>query len=140
MTAWQKIVDHYMSNRLLEWVMTCSLIFMGTEALIWPMAIERGLFRYMLAVFSVNTLIAFYLIFGSLRAVALTANGRWPKWGPIFRMCGAGGGALLMGQMTVSLIMAGPESNGAPSLSIPIFFFLMLGELYSAHRASRAYA
>lgn len=132
-TRWLR---HYMENRLFEWSMTIALLGNGLVLLCWPNAVEAGLFRYMLLVFQPVQLTFLYLIFASFRSIALVFNGRMPIWGPRYRMVSAVGGTLLWTQMAVSLYNSIPD-QGAPSLSIPTYGALVLGELYSAYRAAR---
>jgi hypothetical protein len=132
-TEWLR---HYLINRLFEWVMTIALLGNGLLLAAYPDALEAGLFRYMLLVFSPHGLTALYIGFATARGVALVMNGGWPIWGPRWRMLGAAGGMLLWTQMTVSLITSAWDV-GAPSLSIPTYGALALGELYSVYRAAR---
>jgi hypothetical protein len=132
-TAWLR---HYMENRLFEWCMTIALLGNGLVLFIWPNAVEDGLFRYMLLVFAPVQLTFFYLVFGVLRSIALVFNGRMAIWGPRYRMMSSVGGTMLWSQMALSLYNSMPEL-GSPSLSIPTYGALVLGELYSAYRAAR---
>jgi hypothetical protein len=129
----------FLKDRLFESAMTGAMAFCSIHMAIWPQTIEFSLFRAMLYVFDSTSLTIFMMLMAAFRLAALIANGNWPRWGPLLRMIGASGGAIVWLQMTVSLVMVSPFINGAPSLSIEIFFWLTLGELYSAHRAALAY-
>jgi hypothetical protein len=127
---------HYLVNRLFEWVMTLALLGNGLLLFRWPDALEAGLFRYVWLVFSPSTLTSMYIGFAICRGIALIMNGGWPIWGPRWRMLGAFGGTLVWTQMTLSLITSAWDV-GAPSLSIPTYGALAIGELYSMYRAAR---
>jgi hypothetical protein len=115
--------------------MTVALLGNGLVLFFFPQALEAGLFRYMLLLFPPMGLTVLYVVFATCRGVALIVNGHWPIWGPRWRMLGAAGGTLLWTQMTLSLVTSAWDV-GAPSLSIPTYGALVLGELYSAYRAA----
>ena len=126
----------YIRDRLFEWVMTLTMLGMAVEIAIWPKAVEASSFRLMLNVISPLNIGVFFMGFGLLRTTALIANGSWPEHGPRLRAMGAGAAALMWGQMCVALIMLLPQNNDIPSPGIALYFFLTVGELISAYRAT----
>lgn len=123
-----------MENRLFEWVMTGALLGQGLTMLVWPIAIEVGLFRYILLVAEPDILATIYLLLGIFRSVSLVIDRRFLKWGPRLRAIGASGAALLWLQMTASLVQVVPLQL-APSISIAVYFSLAVGEFYAMFRA-----
>lgn len=126
---------HYCQNRLFEWFTTMTMLGMAIEIAIWPTAVGASAFRYILLVISPLNMGMFFLSFGLLRVAALIANGSWPDHGSRLRAMGAGAGALMWGQMGLSLVHLGTQPGNIPSPGIALFFFLTLTELISAYRA-----
>jgi len=128
------IVNYY-RNKLFEWVMATAMIGLALEIAIWPQTIGASSFRLMLSLVSAGYMGIFFLIFGTMRVIALIANGRWPEHGPLLRSMGAGSAALMWAQMCVALIELNLD-KGIPSPGIPVYFALTVGELISAYRAT----
>lgn len=122
-------------HRLFEWVMTAAMLGLAIEIAIWPGTIGASAFRYMLQVVGTQNLGTFFAVAGLLRIAALTANGRWPVYGPRIRAVAAGCGALIWFQMLIALFILAPKS-GIPSPGIPVYLALTFGELISAYRAA----
>lgn len=129
------IFKHYCQNRLFEWFTSMTMIGMAGEIAIWPSAVGSSSFRYITLVISPLNMGMFFLAFGFLRISALFANGSWPEHGPRIRAMGAGAGALMWGQMGLSLLHLSTLPGNVPSPGISLFFFLTIGELLSAYRA-----
>lgn len=123
-------------NRLFEWAMTAALLGIGLELIIWPNAIATSKLQFMLEVLGSRNLMAFYLLVGWFRGVALYLNGGWPIWGARVRTYCAFGGALVWLQMGISLILTQLASGNPPSPSVPVFMALAAAELYSTYRAA----
>jgi len=73
-------------------------------------------------------------IVGTMRCVALYANGRLPVYGPLMRYVGSFVGALCWMNLALP-IAVGSIITGNASLVVPIFGVLILGELLSVYRA-----
>jgi hypothetical protein len=123
-------------NRLFEWTMTCALFALGVHLLIWPDAIKASSFRILLNVIGSDSMMAFYLLVGGFRAVALYLNGNWPVWGPQVRALGALAGAVVWLQMDIALAQLAPAVGTPPSPGIPVYTALFIAELYSTYRAA----
>lgn len=115
--------------------MTCAMLGVAFELMLWPAALGASSFRMILEVVSTEYMAIFFLVFGLLRIAALIANGRWPAHGPRLRAMGAGAAAVMWGQMFIALLLIVSHRQGIPSPGIPIYFALMIGELISAYRA-----
>ena len=125
----------YWRDRLFEWVMALVMLMMAGEMALWPDTIRFSVFRYILTIISATDLGVFFTVFGLLRMAALVANGHWPKAGPRLRALGAGAGALMWGQLGMALFLYAMDTRGIPSLGIPVYLSLVVGELGSAYRA-----
>ncbi len=123
-------------NRLFEWTMTCALLGIGTEMVIWPNAFAVSKLQFMLDVINSKCLMYYCLMVGVLRAFALYINGGWPVWGARVRMFTAVGSAAVWLQMGLSLVFVQIAIDGPPSPSVPLYVALVLAELYSTYRAA----
>jgi hypothetical protein len=126
----------YCRNRLFEWVMTLSMLGMAIEIWIWPKAVAASSFRLMLDVINPLNIGMFFTAFGLMRVAALIANGSWPDHGPRLRAMGAGAAALMWIQMGIALVLLIPENHDIPSPGISLYFFMTIGELVTAYRAT----
>ena len=125
----------YCRNRLFEWVMTYSMLGMAIEIWIWPKAVSASAFRLMLNIISPLNIGMFFTTFGLLRIAALIANGSWPDHGPRLRAMGAGAAAIMWLQMCIALVMLVPDDRSIPSPGIALYFFMTVGEIFTAYRA-----
>lgn len=130
-------VIKFIENRIFEWYTSTVMLLIGIMMCIWPDAVERGLFRFILSLFDDDDLRVVCLVFSVVRIAALFGAERWEFWSPRLRILGAGVGALFWGQMGASITVAGVDTNGVPSLSIPILAMMVIGELISVWRAAR---
>lgn len=125
----------YLTDRLFEWVMTSSMLGVAINLALWPESISVGAFRLILQVISASNMGLFFLAFGIVRIIALVANGSWPKHGPRLRALGACAAAFMWAQMSAALLLLALHPGALPSIGIPIYFCLSVGELISAYRA-----
>ena len=135
MTIPQRFFYCLMNCRLFECVTTFVMLGMAATIIVSPLTIQRGDYRYMLvAGFTPLTLGLFFTIVGSLRVVALYANGRWILWGPRLRALGAAAGALMWSWLCIAL---GYLTVGTGILPLELFVWLGLaaGEILSTARA-----
>lgn len=124
------------SRRLFEWM--TALMMLGIAATISASehSVEAGGFYLMQSLgLTPLILIIFFGITGCVRVAGLYANGNWPVYGPWCRAACAFGGALIWGQMYLSLIEWSHHS-GYVSLGAPVYLFLTIGELISCYRAT----
>lgn len=125
-----------LASRLFEWVAACSMLGIAVTLAASPATIQRGSFRYMLdAGLTPSLLGPFFALVGVLRIIALYANGEWKPWGPRCRAAGALLGALIWGQMALALAQLTKDTSTI-SLGIPVYFCIILGELFSCYRAA----
>lgn len=73
---------------------------------------------------------------GSMRSVALFANGKLPIYGPLMRYAGSFVGALVW-VMMMSPLAYDSLLTGKVSIYVPLLGMLTLGELISVYRAVR---
>lgn len=102
-----------------------------------PKAIAYSTFHLMLDIgFSQAAVTLFFFGAGMFRIAALYANGNWPIYGPWFRALGALAAAVVWGQLMLALYSAS-AMTGTISPGVPVYFFLVTGELISCYRALR---
>lgn len=126
-------------NRLFEWVTTSTMVLIAfTIVLIaGDAATKGGSFRFLNAAgFTDYSMAAFFGLFGALRIAALFANGRWHPYGPWVRSAGAMAGALVWGQLWVSLIYTYLELGIVYPAALPLYLCLTIGELIACYRAA----
>lgn len=100
-----------------------------------PKAIEYSTFHLMLDIgFTQTEVNLFFFVAGAARIAALFANGAWPVYGPWVRAIGAIFAAVIWGQLMLALYGAS-RMTGTISPGVPVFFFLVVGELVSCYRA-----
>jgi hypothetical protein len=123
-------------TRLFEWLSSMMIISMALIEYIDPRTINRGGF-YLISHLGMTSWVFYILtcVFGSMRIVALVANGMSVWWGPRIRMLVSLVSAVIWSQMAYSLIVWSVAQDYL-SLGIPIFTFLAVGELVSSHRAA----
>src|ERR1043166_1980132 len=93
----------FIENRIFEWFTSITMLLIGSIMLVWPEAIERGLFRYVLYLFEDETIELSCLTFSLIRIAALLFERQWVTWSPCLRIAGAIVGGLLWGQMGASV-------------------------------------
>lgn len=126
----------YVMKRLFEVVMTMIMLSMVPIFILSPDTIKIGSFRLMhRAGFDAFNLAIFFAVFGTIRIAAFIANGNWKVWGPRFRAIGAGAAAFIWFQMAYALLILSPQT-GTLSVGIPVYFWLMVGEVVSCYRAA----
>lgn len=122
-------------ERLFEWLAAMMMIGIALLLIVSPQSLESGSYRYMLGVgLHASLLSCLCLCGGGTRLCALMANGLWPLWGPRLRAFGAVAGAYLWFQMFLAL--ASFTSPSGPSIGLPVYFTLMVGEFVSCWRAA----
>jgi hypothetical protein len=127
-------IDFYFRDRLFEWVATCAMLLTAVEIAIWPDTIKASSFHLLLYIITPDGLSVFLAVFGTMRVVALIANGSWPDHGPRLRAMGSGAAAFMWAQMGMALAQSVAE-RGILSPGVPVYLALTLGEIFSAYRA-----
>ncbi|MBN9444401.1 hypothetical protein [Bosea sp. (in: a-proteobacteria)] len=77
-----------------------------------------------------------FAVMGTMRSVALFANGKLPLYGPLMRYAGSLVGALTWSAMMTPLLLDSLITRKV-SLFVPLLGMLTLGELISVYRAVR---
>jgi hypothetical protein len=123
------ILRHF-ENRISE--VSAALMMLGIAALliVAPAAADAHSFDLIGVAIVDAWLATTFIAVGTVRIIALIANGGWPVYGPWMRAGGALLGALIWSQMCLSLIVL-----GSPSPGIPIYAVLTASELISIYRA-----
>lgn len=130
-----RILAWLLTCRLFEWVTTIIMLGMAATIILYPDALAKGAFRYMLvAGFTPLVMGLFLAVVGAVRVVALYLNGRSPLWGPRVRAVGALAGAFIWCWMAVALAYL-TNDTGFPSIGIFNWIGLTLGEIVSCARA-----
>lgn len=129
----------YRPTRLFEWTTTGMMFGCAATILFFPETVERGSFKYISQLgWGPYKLVLAFLVSATFRSMALLANGRWPKAGPLFRAFGAGLGAIIWTILATALLMMAVKETGAPSVGLSIYGGLIVGELAAAYRAGMA--
>lgn len=123
------------SNRLFEWTMALIQFALGVWLFVFPTAIASSSFRFINDTLSSFNLMAFFLLIGGFRIIALIANGHWRIWGARFRALMSWAGAAVWLQMGVALAMLIPNVGTPPSPGIAVYFGLAVAEIISTYRA-----
>lgn len=134
MTCALPILLRHFENRFSE--LAAALMMFGISIMVYvrPDSVDSHAFD-LIGVAIVDEFLGLtFFIVGSVRIVALVANGAWPIYGPWMRAMGALAGALIWSQMSLSLIIA-----GQPVPAIPIYVVLTAAELVSIYRALAGY-
>lgn len=138
----EHIAGPYSNQRLFEWCMAVMMLLIATTLAFPGDTIERSALKPLLdAGFTEGFLSGFFAAFGTLRAVALAANGYINNGyarpsGATLRAIGAAAGAIIWGEMMICLLADALQSE-APSLVIPVFGTLVIFEVISCGRARR---
>lgn len=124
------------SNRLFEWMTAGMMVGISGTIGFNPHAVAAGGF-YLLQNLGLTPAVlqVFFAIVGFLRVAGLYANGHWPVYGPWCRAGCALFGALIWGEMLLSLIKWSSQSDYV-SLGVPVYALLTVGELISCYRAA----
>lgn len=127
----------YSSNRLFEWIMAGGLILVALTLALPGDSLDRGALRLLVDVgASEEAMATIFAVIGTMRAVALFANGKLPFYGPLMRYFGSVIGALvwfvLMSPLAYDSLL-----SGKVSIYVPLLGMLTLGELISVYRAVR---
>lgn len=127
----------YSSNRLFEWIMAGGLLMVAFTLALPGDSLDRGVLRLLIqSGFSEPAMTVLFAIIGTMRAVALFANGKLPFYGPLMRYFGSFVGALVWAMM-MSPLAYDSLLSGNPSIFVPLLGMLTLGELISVYRAVR---
>jgi hypothetical protein len=120
------------SNRLWEWIMGLMMLGIAGTLAMPGNSLEKGPLHVLeQAGLTEGVLILAFGGIGCLRIVALVYNGRLPI--PRARALGSMAAALIWAQLG-SILAYGSIQSGVPSLALPIYGFLTLGELFSCYR------
>lgn len=127
--------QRFCTDRLFEWVAATTMIFISMTLALPGETLERSALSPLLFHgVTEEGLASFFGICGTLRGVALFANGRLRPSGARMRAFGAIAGALVWVQLAVVLFFDSLIS-GKPSFLLPIFIGLVGGEMVSCYRA-----
>ncbi|WP_429068506.1 hypothetical protein [Bosea sp. OAE752] len=127
----------YSSNRLFEWIMAGGLLLMAFTLALPGDSLDRGTLRLLAENGASEEAMAVTLgCIGSMRAVALFANGKLPVYGPLMRYAGSFVGAFVWMMLMLPLVYDSLLS-GKVSIFVPLLGMLTLGELISVYRAVR---
>lgn len=133
MTCSLRGLVHHFNNRISEAAAAWIMVGLGIQIILAPVPSDYraldGLVQYVHGSF----IAWFFIIVGSVRIIALIANGRWPKVGPWLRTIGSGAGAVIWSQMFLSLIAVSPDD--LTSLGAPVYLVFTGVELISIYRA-----
>lgn len=123
--------------RLFEWTMSLVMIGISFNIAFDPSSVPKGGFYLLENVWLTSSvLIVVFLFAGAARLSCLYANGRWPHIGPWCRVVCSASGALVWGEMALSLFQWSAQT-GYHSIGVPVYFFLAIGEIISCFRAVR---
>ncbi len=123
-------------HRLFEWMTALMMLGIAATIAASPHTIESGGFHLMQGVGLTRDRLGWaFVLIGSLRIVALYANGRSPFYGPWCRFVGALVGGLVWVQMSIALIVWSDRA-GYVSIGVPVYVVLALGEFISCYRAA----
>lgn len=134
-----KHIDHMVTGRLFEWLMTLSMLGLAIEIFLWPKTIEFSAFAELIDVITNRFVGMFMFVVGWSRAVALVLNGHsigGIRLGPLMRSVLAVLCAVMWGQFALALLQLS-ISQSRPSPGLPFWAMFVLGELYVAYRAVR---
>jgi hypothetical protein len=126
-----RTIRHYVDGRLFEWCASIAMLGLGSEIFMWPQTIAASAFHSL--VLPPLVLAMCFLVFGSVRAVALAVNGRSSVYGPRLRAYCALAACVIWSWMMTALLLNG---NAIPSPGIPVYFALACCELYTSYRAA----
>ena len=124
--------------RLFEWTMAIAMIAISFTITYDPRTVAKGGFYLLENLWltpSVLTMV--FLVAGFARMTCLYANGRWPFYGPRCRAICSLVGALIWGEMCLSLAIWSSQTDDYLSLGVAVYFSLVCGESYSCFRAAR---
>lgn len=132
-------IDYYLKGRVFEWLMTCSMLGLSVQVIIWPKTIEFSAFTYLVEAVSDKFVALFMFSIGWIRACALALNGHevWGmKLGPLIRSVVAALCAVMWGQFAFALLQLSIYQS-RPSPGLPFWTMFVFGEMYVAYRAVR---
>lgn len=137
LTATRMPAGPYSSNRLFEWIMAGGLLLIAFTLALPGDSLDRGALRLLAASgVSEEAMACSFGVIGTMRAVALFANGKLPLYGPLMRYAGSFVGALVW-MMMMSPLAYDSLLTGKVSIYVPLLGMLTLGELISVYRAVR---
>jgi hypothetical protein len=126
------LVRHF-NNRISEAAAAWIMVGLGIQIIAAPVPSDYRALDMLLRWLTGDFIAWFFIAVGTVRIVALIANGRWPKYGPWLRSVGALVGALVWSQMFLGLIVVTPDD--LTSLGAPVYFVMTWVELISIYRA-----
>lgn len=125
----------FCTDRLFEWVVSIMMLCISITLAMPGDTLERSaLVPLVRAGLTEESLSAFFGIVGTLRCMALFANGRLKPSGARFRAVGAAFGAVIWMQLAVILAVDSIASS-KPSFVLPILLCLTGGEFISCYRS-----
>ncbi len=127
----------YSSNRLFEWIMAGGLLLFAFTLALPGDSLDRGALRLLADNgASEEAMALLFAVMGTMRSVALFANGKLPLYGPLMRYAGSLVGALTWSAMMTPLLLDSLITRKV-SLFVPLLGMLTLGEQISVYRAVR---
>ena len=132
-------LDYYLKGRLFEWLMTCSMLGLSIQIIVWPKTMEFSAFTYLIEAISDKFVGLFMFSVGWVRACALALNGHrvWGvKLGPVLRSVVAALCAMMWAQFAFALLQLS-VAQARPSPGLPFWTMFTFGEMYVAYRAVR---
>lgn len=121
------------SHRVFEWTMALILFGMGMVLVFWPHSLSASRFSAFWLLFNGHTFTIVCLIVAVGRGYFLFMNGKLGTYSTKCRAVAAFICAVIWSQLAIALIL----SDGVPSIGIPVYAGLALGELRSVWRAAR---
>lgn len=131
-----KAISAFIGNRLNEWIMVICLFGLSLQLFLLTPDTSSGSEKFLLQYLSPDFIGLVYLVVCYCRACALVINGQSLVYGPQTRAMGALAGALIWGQMDISLIKLYVNGVTANSPGISLYFAMTIGELFTVYRAA----
>ena len=111
------------------------MVQLSVEIFLWPDMMVKSAFRWLISEYiKTDSLAVLCLVVGTIRTVALAANGRSFVIGPCARSICALISALLWMQFSYALYQLG-QHQGYPSPGLPFWSTFTVAEFYVAYRA-----
>ena len=136
--AYASQAGHRSSNRGLEWMFAFGMLFAAFILALPGDSLDRSALRP-LAYYGLSetSLAILFASVGTLRGVALFANGALPYWGPLMRMIGSLVGVMMWFTLTSLLMYDWLVVGNPPTVHMAIDGMLIGGEIISYYWALR---
>lgn len=133
-SAFYWIMTSMCRNRLFEWVTAGIMIWLSIRLVGNPLRLEHSTFRFITTLISPYAFLLILFGIGGFRVFILAIDGyHWQTWTPLLRSFGALSAAVIWGMMGLSLELLEMSGNGI-TIGSPLYFCLMLGEIFSCYR------